>query len=92
MRLPHLSPTAKGQLWGLLVGGATAFWTTDKLELSWGLFAIGTAAAWAAGEALFGRRLIGASDTKAISLAVGSGLAFPWIGVALAALMETLRV
>jgi len=92
VRLPHLSPTAKGQLWGLLVGGATAFWTTDKLNLSWGLFAIGTAAAWVAGEALIGKRLIGTSDTKAIALAVGSGLAFPWIGFAFAALLQMMRV
>jgi hypothetical protein len=88
MRLPHLSPTAKGQLWGLLVGGSTAFLVTRRLDLSLGLFAIGTAAAWAAGEAWFGKRLTFTSDAKAVMLAVASGLAFPWIGFAFAALMQ----
>jgi hypothetical protein len=91
MKLPHLSPTAKGQLWGLLVGGSTAFYVTSKLNLSLGLFAIGGAAAWAAGEAWFGKRLMFASDAKALTLAVASGLAFPWIGFAFAALMEMMR-
>jgi hypothetical protein len=88
MRLPHLSPTAKGQLWGLLVGGSTAFLVTRRMDLSLGLFAIGTAAAWAAGEAWFGTRLTFTSDAKAVMLAVASGLAFPWIGFAFAALMQ----
>jgi hypothetical protein len=91
VRLPHLSPTAKGQLWGLLVGGSTAFYATSKLNLSLGLFAIGGAAAWAAGEAWFGKRLTFTSDAKALTLAVASGLSFPWIGFAFAALMEMMR-
>ncbi len=91
IKLPHLSPTAKGQLWGLLVGGSTAYYTTVKLDLSSGLFAIGTAAAWAAGEAWFGKRLTFTSDAKAVTLAVASGLAFPWIGFAFAALMQMMR-
>ncbi len=92
MRLPQLSPTAKGQLWGLLVGGSTALWFADKHEMSLGLFAIGTGVAWVAGEALFGKRLIGASDMKAVALAVASGLAFPWIGLGLAAVVEMARI
>lgn len=92
MRLPHLSPTAKGQLWGLLVGGSTAFLVTSRANLSLGLFAIGTAAAWTAGEAWFGKRITHTSDAKAVMLAVASGLAFPWIGVGFAALMEMMRI
>lgn len=91
MRLPHLSPTAKAQLWGLIVGGATAFYATYKLGLSLGLFVVGAAAAWAAGEALFGKRLIGTSDAKAITLAVVSGLAFPWLGFVVALLIQMAR-
>lgn len=91
MRLPHLSATAKGQLWGLLVGGSTAYYATVRLDYSSGLFAIGAAAAWAAGEAWFGKRLVHTSDGKAIMLAVASGLAFPWIGFAFAALMQMMR-
>lgn len=92
MRLPNLSPTAKGQLWGLLVGGSTALWFADKHEMSLGLFAVGTGVAWVAGEALFGKRLIGASDMKAVALAVVSGLAFPWIGLGFVALLQIMRM
>lgn len=84
MRLPQLSATAKGQLWGLLVGGSTAFLVVSRTNLSLGLFLVGSAAAWVLGEKLFGARLIHQSDTKAIALAVVSGLAFPWVGVAFA--------
>ena len=86
MKLPHLSPTARWQLWGMCVGGATAFYATYKLEYGLGIFAVGWLLAWIAGEMLFGKRLIGQSDAKAIALAVVSGIAFPWVGFALAAL------
>jgi hypothetical protein len=91
MRLPHLSPTAKGQLWGLLVGGSLAVLLMNRSDLSWGLFLVGWAAAWAGGEAWFGKRLVGTSDAKAITLAVASGFAFPWVGVLLAWGVEQLR-
>ena len=91
MRLPHLSPTAKGQLWGLLVGGSTAYLLVSRTGLSLGLFLVGGAAAWVLGEKLFGHRLIHHSDAKAVALAVASGLAFPWVGVAFAWMFELLR-
>jgi hypothetical protein len=91
MRLPQLSPTAKGQLWGLLVGGSTAFLIVSRTNLSAGLFLVGGAGAWVLGEKLFAHRLIGQSDFKAIALAVVSGLAFPWVGVAFAYLFTLLR-
>lgn len=91
MKLPHLSPTAKAQLWGMCVGGATAFYAAAKLGLGLGLFVVGWAGAWVLGEFLFGRRLIGKDDAGAIALGVASGLAFPWLGFALAALMNALR-
>lgn len=92
LRLPHLSPTAKGQLWGMLVSGALCVWVVNRsAELSWGLFFIGWAGAWALGEMLFGRRLIGTSDAKAITLAVVSGLAFPVCGLLFAALFVLIR-
>jgi len=86
MRLPRLSATAKAQLWGMCVGGATAFYATYKLEYGLAIFAVGWLIAWIAGEMLFGKRLIAHSDAKAIALAVVSGIAFPWVGFALAAL------
>jgi hypothetical protein len=75
----------------MLVGGALAVWFVQRSDLSWALMLVGFAAAWAAGEWLIGKRLIGASDTKAIALAVVSGLAFPWVGVAFTALVQALR-
>jgi hypothetical protein len=91
MRLPHLSATAKGQLWGLLVGGSLAVLLVDRIGLSWGLFFVGWGAAWVLGEKLFGARLIGHSDMKAVALAVATGLAFPWVGVAFAVLFQLMR-
>ena len=91
VRLPHLSPTAKGQLWGMLVGGATAFFAVHKLQFGYGVFLVGWAAAWALGEWLIGPRLIGKDDARAIALSIVSGAAFPWLGFALAALSQTLR-
>jgi hypothetical protein len=91
VRLPHLSPTAKGQLWGMAAGGATAFFAAYKLQLGYGVFFVGWAAAWALGEWFIGPRLINKDDVRAIALAIVSGLAFPWLGFALAALLQTLR-
>lgn len=91
MRLPHLSPTAKAQLWGMCLGGATAFYAAYKLQLGLGLFLVGWAGAWVAGEFLIGKQLIGKADTRAIALGVVSGIAFPWLGFALAALGQALR-
>jgi hypothetical protein len=75
----------------MCVGGATAFYATARLQLGYGLFVVGWAAAWVLGEFLFGQRLIGKDDAGAIALGVASGLAFPWLGFALAALMNALR-
>jgi hypothetical protein len=91
MKLPLLSPTAKAQAWGMAVGGATAFFAAYKLQLGYGVFFVGWAAAWALGEWLIGPRLIGKDDARAIALAIVSGAAFPWLGFALAALSQTLR-
>jgi hypothetical protein len=86
MRLPRLSATAKAQAWGMCVGGATAFYATYALQYGLGVFLAGWLLAWIAGEMVFGKRLIGVSDARAIALGVASGVAFPWLGFALAAL------
>lgn len=91
MKLPRLSPTAKAQLWGMCVGGATAVYAAYKLQLGYNLFAVGWVAAWVLGEFLLGKRLINKSDAGAIALGVVSGAAFPWLGFALAALGSALR-
>lgn len=93
MRLPriHLSPTAKAQLFGLLVGGALAVLVVNRTGLSWGLFFVGWAGAWALGEKLFGARVTGTSDRNAMIIALVSGFVFPWVGVGFAALFEALR-
>ena len=91
MKLPHFSPTAKAQLWGMIAGGAAAFYATYALQLGLNVFAIGWVLAWAVGEVLIGKRLINRSDAGAIALGVASGIAFPWLGFALAALVQALR-
>lgn len=91
MNLRDLTPTAKAQLWGMAVGGATAFYATYKLQLPTIIFLIAWALAWALGEWLIGPRLIGKDDARAFTLAIVSGIAFPWLGFALAALSQTLR-
>jgi hypothetical protein len=91
IRLPHLPPTAQAQLWGLLVGGSLAVLFINNTGLSWVMFVVGFVGAWLAGEFLFAKRLIGQSDTKAIALAIISGAAFPWAGVAFAALVQALQ-
>jgi hypothetical protein len=91
VKLPVLSPTAKAQLWGMAVGFALALYVTYRLGLGLPLFFVGWIGAWIGGEMLFGARLIGRSDAKAIALALASGFAFPWFGLAVAALGEYLR-
>lgn len=91
MKLPHLSPTAIAQLWGMCVGGATAYYALVRLNYGTGLFLVGWAAAWVLGERLFGARLVGKADAGAIALGVASGLAFPWIGFLFAALVQMMR-
>ncbi len=91
MKLPHLSPTAKAQLWGMCVGGATAYYALARLDYGIGLFLVGWAASWVLGERLFGARLVGKADTGAVALGVVSGLAFPWVGFLFSALLELMR-
>jgi hypothetical protein len=73
------------------VGGALAALVVERTGLSWGLFVIGWAIAWAIGEKWFGARLIGVADLKAMTLALASGFTFPWAGVGFAALFELIR-
>ena len=91
IRLPHLPPSAHAQLWGLLVGVALAVLVVNNTGLSWVMFVVGFVGAWLASEFLFAKRLTGQSDAKAIALAVVSGAAFPWVGVAFAYAIQLLR-
>jgi hypothetical protein len=75
----------------MAVGGSLAVLLVNRTELSWGLFLVGWAIAWTIGEKWFGARLIGVADLKAMILALASGFAFPWFGVAFAALFDMLR-
>jgi hypothetical protein len=63
----------------------------ERAGLTWGLFFVGWAAAWALGEKLIGARLIGHADMKAIALGVVSGFVFPWAGVLFAWLVQLAR-
>jgi hypothetical protein len=90
LRLPHLTPVAKGQLWGMAVGFALALLACERLGISYAIFIIGMLAAWVASERYLAPRLIG-SDGKTVALAVVSGFAFPWIGFAAAWLLQALR-
>jgi hypothetical protein len=75
----------------MIVGGATAFYAVYKLQFGYNVFFIGWALAWLIGEVLIGKHLIGREDARAIALGVGSGISFPWLGFALAALLVALR-
>ena len=90
MKLPHLTPVAKGQLWGLLVGFSLAVLAQQRLGLSLAILIIGMLAAWVASERFLAPRLLGA-DTWTVAIAVLSGIAFPMIGLAAAWLLETMR-
>ena len=89
-KLPYLTPVAKGQLWGMLVGFALAWLAIDRLDLSFRIFVIGMLAAWVASEFYLARRLTG-TDAKSVAIAVVTGLAFPWIGFLLAFVLNALR-
>lgn len=89
-KLPHLTPVAKGQLWGMGVGMGTALLAVEHMELSYRIFFIGFAAAWVASEFYLARRLTG-TDAKSIWIAVLSGISFPWVGWFLAFLLDALR-
>lgn len=90
MKLPHLTPVAKGQLWGMLVGFSLAVLATERLGLSYAILFIGGLAAWVVSERYLAPRLVG-SDAGAIALAVLSGFAFPWVGFAAAWLLQLAR-
>ncbi|MEZ5955933.1 MAG: hypothetical protein R3C27_01790 [Hyphomonadaceae bacterium] len=90
LKLPYLTPVAKAQLWGMLVGFALAWLAIDRMELSYRLFFIGLAAAWVASEFYLSRRLTG-TDAKSIAIGVISGFLFPWIGWLLAFGLDALR-
>ncbi|MGQ0533064.1 MAG: hypothetical protein ACT4OF_10305 [Caulobacteraceae bacterium] len=90
MKLPTLTPVAKAQLWGMAVGFALALLATERMGLSYGIFLVGGAAAWVASERWLAPRLIG-SDVKTLSLAILSGMAFPWVGWLAAFLLQQLR-
>ena len=90
MRLPHLTPGAKGQLWGMLVSFSLATLAAKHLELSYALLYVFGAIAWVASERYLAPRLVG-SDARTVALAVLSGLAFPWVGFAPAWLINLAR-
>jgi len=90
LRLPQLTPVAKAQAWGMLVGFALALFATERMGLSYGIFLVGAAAAWVASERWLAPRLIG-GDAKTLTLAVASGFAFPWVGWLMAFLLQQLR-
>jgi hypothetical protein len=89
-RLPHLTPVAKAQLWGMGVGLGTALLAVERMALSYRIFFIGFAAAWVASEFYLSRRLTG-SDAKTLTFAVLSGIAFGWAGWLLAFVLNALR-
>jgi hypothetical protein len=90
MRLPHLTPVAKGQLWGMLVGFALAVLACERIGLSYALLFVFGAIAWVASERLLAPLLTG-SDARTVGLAVLSGFAFPWIGFAATWLLTLAR-
>ena len=82
-RLPHLTPVAKAQLWGMGVGLGTALLAVEHTQVGYRIFFIGGAAAWIASEFFLARRLTG-SEAKTLTIAVLSGVSFPWIGFLIA--------
>ncbi|MBC7769805.1 MAG: hypothetical protein H7124_13570 [Phycisphaerales bacterium] len=90
LRFPKLTPVAKGQLWGMLVGFALALLACEWLQLSYAIFIIFMLVAWVASERYLAPRLIGA-DARTLALAIASGFAFPWLGLAAAWGLQALR-
>ncbi len=95
MKLPNprnFPAFAQAQLWGLAVGFALAWLATDKWNISfWGML-IGLVASWLAWEFFLGKTAPSArKDIGAIAYGIFTGLCFPWIGVAFAAIMEFIR-
>jgi hypothetical protein len=74
----------------MLVGFALALLAVVRMELSYGLFFIGFAAAWVGSEFYLARRLTGA-DAKSVIIAVLTGFLFPWAGWLLAFVLNALR-
>lgn len=91
IRLPHLPPMAKAQLWGMAVGFALGLLTIERAALSYRIFFVGFAATWVASEFVLARRLTGKTDGKSLAFGVLSGLLIPWGGVALAFILQALR-
>lgn len=92
MRLPKLNAFAKAQAWGLALSFAIALHFTNQLHYGLGVFVIGTAAAWLGWEMLLGKTAPSArTDLRAIAYGIGTGLAFPGLGFALAALVAWAR-
>ncbi len=95
MRFPDLRKLpafAKAQAWGLAVGFALAWLTVDKLHLNFWAMMLGLAASWFGWEFLFARSAPSTrTDIRAMAYGIATGFAFPWIGVALAALLNYLR-
>jgi hypothetical protein len=90
LKLPHLTPVAKAQLWGLLVGTALAVLACEHWGLGYRIMLIVGALAWVLSERFLAPRLTG-SGWRTIAAGVASGTAFPWIGVAAAVLLNALR-
>ncbi len=95
LRLPDLRKLpafAKAQAWGLLVGFALAWLTVDKLHMNFWAMALGLCASWIGWEFVFARSAPSTrTDVAAMAYGIATGFAFPWIGVALAALLDYLR-
>lgn len=90
LRLPHLTPVAKGQLWGMAVGFALALLAVERMGLSYRIFLVAGGLAWILSEPLLAPRLTGAS-AKTIALAILSGMAFPALGFGAAWLAQMFR-
>lgn len=78
---------AKAQAFGLVVGATLAFWAAVRTGIGVRIFLIVTLLAWIGWEIRFGKHAPSQrSDLRALSYALLSGFAFPWIGFAFAAL------
>lgn len=99
LRLPHLTPIAKAQLWGIGVGLGTALLAVEHTQVGYRIFFIGSGGAWLASEMLFGASLIARaaadkelkrSQIPTLAIAIFSGIAIPWTGFAIAFLLNAL--